>query len=119
MMPPMFVPPPHGHGPPPIHLAGVGDAMTALAGEVADGFVCHAFTTDRWLRKRTLPALKRGRSAAGATLDGFTVKATLFVVTGDDAEMSARADAVRAQLAFYASTPAYRPVLELHGWDDL
>jgi probable F420-dependent oxidoreductase len=116
LMPPMFVPPPHGHGPPPIYLAGVGAAMTRLAGEVADGFVCHAFTTDRWVRERTLPALAAGRAGS---LDGFTVKATLFVVTGDEEEMQARTDAVRAQLAFYASTPAYRPVLELHGWDDL
>ena len=112
LMPPMFVPPRHEHGPPPIHLAGVGDAMTRLAGEVADGFVCHAFTTDRWVRERTLPALAAGR--AGESLDGFTVKATLFVVTDDEA-----AGRVRSQLAFYASTPAYRPVLELHGWDDL
>jgi probable F420-dependent oxidoreductase len=119
LMPPMFVPPRHEHGPPPIHLAGVGAAMTRLAGEVADGFVCHAFTTDRWVRERTLPALAEGRAMAGGTLDGLTVKATLFVVTGDEAEMQDRAAAVRAQLAFYASTPAYRPVLELHGWDDL
>jgi len=112
LMPPMFVPPRHEHGPPPIHLAGVGDAMTRLAGEVADGFVCHAFSTDRWVRERTLPALVAGR--AGASLDGFTVKATLFVVTDDAAALR-----VRSQLAFYASTPAYRPVLELHGWDDL
>ena len=111
LMPPMFVPLPHGFGPPPIHLAGVGDAVTRLAGEVADGFVCHAFTTDRWIRERTLPALAAGR---GGSLDGFTVKATLFTVTSEQ-----QAEQVRGHLAFYASTPAYRAVLELHGWGDL
>jgi probable F420-dependent oxidoreductase len=116
LMPPMFVPPPHEHGPPPIYLAGVGDAMTRLAGEVADGFICHAFTTDRWVRERTLPALAAGRAGS---LDGFTVKATLFAVTGDEEQLRSRAEAVRAQLAFYASTPSYRPVLELHGWGDV
>jgi probable F420-dependent oxidoreductase len=106
----MFVPQPHGHGPPPIQLAGVGEAVTRLAGEVADGFVCHAFTTERWVRERTLPALLSARGS----LDGFTVKAALFTVTDER-----QAEQVRGHLAFYASTPAYRPVLELHGWGDL
>lgn len=119
VMPPAFVPEPHGFGPPAVLLAGVGEATTRVAGEVADGFLCHAFTTERWLRERTVPALRRGRARVGKTLEGFTVKAAVFVATGTGADIEARTAAIRTQLAFYASTPAYRPVLDLHGWGDL
>jgi probable F420-dependent oxidoreductase len=116
LMPPMFMPTPHEYGAPPVFVAGVGDAMTRIAGEVADGFLAHAFTTERWLRERTVPALTEGRRSAGKTLDGFTVKAAVFLVTGSDEEIEEGSAAVRSQLAFYASTPAYKPVLDLHGW---
>lgn len=116
LMPPQFVPPRHEFGPPRVLLAGVGDLMTRAAGEVADGFLCHGYTTARWLRERTLPALHAGRARAGATMDGFEVSCAPFVVTGTDAEIEAAIPALRRQLAFYASTPAYRGVFELHGW---
>jgi probable F420-dependent oxidoreductase len=116
LMPPMFMPTPHDYAAPQVFVAGVGDAMTRVAGEVADGFLAHAFTTERWLRERTLPALREGRHRVGKTLDGFTVKAAVFVVTGSDEEIKDGCAAVRSQLAFYASTPAYKPVLDLHGW---
>src|SRR4051794_29932100 len=119
LMTPMFVPPPHDFGPPPVFVAGVGAAMTRIAGEVADGFVCHAFSTPEWIREHTLPALLEGRRAAGDTLDGFTVKASVFLATGTDEQVETAVAQIRAQLAFYASTPAYRPVLELHGWGEL
>ena len=35
LMPPAFMPAPHGHGTPRVLIAGVGDAMTRVAGEVA------------------------------------------------------------------------------------
>jgi probable F420-dependent oxidoreductase len=119
LMPPTFVPAPHEFGPPPIYLAGVGDGMTRTAGEVADGFLCHAFTTERWIRERTIPALTEGRLRAGKGMDGFAVKAAVFLATGDDATIEAEVAAIRTHLAFYASTPSYRPVLDLHGWGDL
>jgi probable F420-dependent oxidoreductase len=115
LMPPAFVPVQHDYAPPPILLAGVGEAMTKVAGEVADGFVAHAFTTPRWLRERTLPTLAAGRGS----LDGFTIKATAFLATGTDAQIDTAVRQFRQQLAFYASTPAYRPLLELHGWGAL
>lgn len=119
LMPPAFVPTPHDFGPPRVYLAGVGDLMTRVAGEVADGFLCHGFTTDRWIHERTVPALEQGRRRAGRTMEGFAVKAAIFLATGSDAEMEAGVTAIRSHLAFYASTPAYRPLLELHGWGDL
>jgi probable F420-dependent oxidoreductase len=104
-------------GVPKIFLAGVGELMTEVAGEVCDGFICHPFTTERYLREVTIPALVSGRAAAGKTLDGFEIVGPGFVVTGiDERELAAATTATRRQIAFYGSTPAYRPVLELHGW---
>lgn len=120
LMTPMFTPARHEWGPPPVHLAAVGPLMTRLAGEAADGLLAHSFTTARYLRERTLPALTEGLEAAGRDRSAVQVSLPGFVVTGrDDAERARAADAVRAQIAFYGSTPAYRPVLELHGWGAL
>jgi probable F420-dependent oxidoreductase len=107
-------------GVPRIFLAGVGELMTEVAGEVCDGFICHGFTTERYLREITLPALARGRAKAGKTMDGFEIVGPSFVVTGnDEAEMAAAEQGTRQQIAFYGSTPAYKGVLELHGWNGL
>ncbi|MGE3686804.1 MAG: LLM class F420-dependent oxidoreductase [Acidimicrobiia bacterium] len=107
-------------GVPKIFLAGVGELMTEVAGEVCDGFICHGFTTERYLREVTLPALTRGRAKVGKTLDGFEIIGPSFVVTGaDEDELAAATAGTRQQIAFYGSTPAYRPVLELHGWGGL
>jgi probable F420-dependent oxidoreductase len=106
-----------GFGVPKIFLAGVGERMTEVAGEVCDGFLCHGFTTEKYLREVTLPALQRGREKAGKTMEGFEIMGPSFVVTGTDEEqMSKAAEGTRQQIAFYGSTPAYRGVLEVHGW---
>ncbi|MFA9445861.1 TIGR03617 family F420-dependent LLM class oxidoreductase [Egicoccus sp. AB-alg6-2] len=120
LMTPFFTPPPHGHGAPPVWLAAVGQKMTTVAGEVADGLLCHGFTTDRYLREVTLPALEEGAIGAGRTRSDLEVCLPVFAVTGHDAHQARRAEAfVRQQIAFYGSTPAYRPVLDLHGWAGL
>ena len=94
--------------------------MTEVAGEAADGLLVHGFTTERYLREVSLPALERGAGRAGKTLADLTVSYPGFVVTGaTEEERAAASTAVRQQIAFYGSTPAYRGVLELHGWDDL
>ena len=108
------------YGPPKIYLAGVGEKMTEVAGEVCDGFLCHGFTTEKYLREVTIPALERGRAKAGKTMDGFEIVGPSFVVTGsNEKEMDAAATGTRRQIAFYGSTPAYRGVLETHGWGGL
>lgn len=120
LMTPTFTPRRHGHGAPKVFVAGVGPRMTEVAGEVADGFICHGFSSERYLRECTLPALRRGCDRAGRSLDDMQVVAPGFVVTGvDDTAIDEAAAATRRQMAFYGSTPAYRPVLELHGWGDL
>ena len=109
-----------GFGPPKVFLAGVGELMTEVAGEVCDGFICHGFTTEKYLREVTLPALVRGRAKAGKTMEGFEVVGPSFVVTGmSDKEMLAAATGTRQQIAFYGSTPAYKGVLDIHGWGGL
>jgi probable F420-dependent oxidoreductase len=120
LMTPFFDPGPNPYGNPKIFLAGVGALMTEVAGEVCDGFLCHGFTTEKYLREVTLPALERGRAKAGKTMEGFEIVGPSFVVTGtNDEEMSKAADGTRQQIAFYGSTPAYKPVLEVHGWGGL
>jgi probable F420-dependent oxidoreductase len=120
LMTPFFNPGPNAHGNPKIILAAVGPLMTQAAGEVADGIFCHAFSTERYLREATLPALERGAAKAGRSLEGFEIIAPGFVIARDtEAERAAGAEFVRGQIGFYGSTPAYRPVLELHGWGEL
>jgi probable F420-dependent oxidoreductase len=120
LMTPFFNPGPQEGGIPRVFLAGVGPLMTEVAGEVCDGFFCHGFTTERYLREVTLPALERGREKAGATMEGFEICGPSFVVTGNtEEELELAKMGTRQQIAFYGSTPAYREVLELHGWGDL
>jgi probable F420-dependent oxidoreductase len=120
LMTAMFRPEPHPYGAPPVFLAAVGSAMTRVAGEVADGLVVHGFTTERYLREVTLPALAEGAARAGRSRQDIEVTCPGFVVVDDGgAETASRVAAVRRQIAFYGSTPAYRPVLALHGWAEL
>lgn len=124
-MVPAFDPGPNAFGPPPILTAGVGPAMTAVAGEVADGFLVHPLNTRRSLQELTVPAIERGLARAGRpALDDpastFDLTAVTIVVTGrDDEELGRSREAVRQQLAFYGTTPAYRPIFDLHDRGEL
>ncbi|MGD9795431.1 MAG: TIGR03617 family F420-dependent LLM class oxidoreductase [Acidimicrobiia bacterium] len=120
LMTPFFSPDPLPWGPPPIYLAGVGELMTEVAAEVCEGFFLHPFTTERYMREVTVPALERGRAKSGKSLDGFEICATTFAVCAtNEADMAKAMAGTKNQIAFYASTPAYRPVLEAHGWGEL
>ena len=120
LMTPFFDPGPNPYGNPKIMLAAVGGHMAEVAGEAGDGLLVHPFTTARYLKEVSLPALERGAAKAGKSRADLVVALPGFVVTGrTEEEMAASARAAKAQIAFYGSTPAYRPVLELHGWGDL
>ena len=120
LMTPMFNPGPAPYGPPPIFLAGVGPLMTEVCGEVADGFFVHPFSTARSYAELTLPALDRGLEAAGRDPASLQVSLQIMICTGkNDEEIEASRASTRTQIAFYGSTPAYRPVLDCHGWGDL
>ncbi len=119
-MTPFFDPGPHEHGLPRVFLAGVGPLMTEVAGEVCDGFFNDTATTEKYLREVTIPALEKGRKTAGKTMEGFEICGPSFVVTGNDEdELEKAKQGTRQQIAFYGSTPAYKSVLELHGWGEL
>jgi probable F420-dependent oxidoreductase len=120
LMTPFFNPGPSEYGVPKVFLAAVGEKMTEVAGEVCDGIIIHGFTTERYVREVTLPALERGLAKAGRSRSDIEVSGPLFVVTGEDEEAIETAKTgTRQQIAFYGSTPAYRGVLELHGWGEL
>jgi probable F420-dependent oxidoreductase len=120
LMTPMFAPTDTSYGAPKVFLAAVGPLMTEVAGEVADGVICHSFTTEKYMREVTLPAIERGLAKAGRKRKDFQISFPGFVVAG--ATEQAWSDSRRSvckQIAFYGSTPAYRPVLEMHGWGGL
>ncbi len=118
IMIPAFDPGPNPFGPPPIYLGGFMPRMTAVAGEVADGFIAHPFNSRRSLLENALPALERGLARSARTRGDLDIICATLVVTADDEEAFERSKlAARKQLAFYGSTPAYRSTLECHGWD--
>jgi probable F420-dependent oxidoreductase len=120
LMTPFFNPGPNPYGPPKVFLAAVGELMTEVAGEVCDGIIIHGFTTERYLREVTVPALDRGMAKSGRARSEFEISFPAFIVSGTtEEEMAAAITGTKQQIAFYGSTPAYKSVFELHGWDDL
>ncbi len=108
------------HGPPrperrdvPVLLAAVGPILARTAGEVADGLVGHPLASPRYLAEQVRPSVAEGLHRAGRPSDACPVTATAIVSVGPDADAARRA--ARLQLAFYATTPSYRPILETHG----
>ncbi|MXW95297.1 MAG: TIGR03617 family F420-dependent LLM class oxidoreductase [Acidimicrobiaceae bacterium] len=119
LMTPMFSPGPIDVAPPPILISAVGPLMTRVAGRAADGLVCHAFQTAEYLRDVTMPNVHAGLADAGRERSDFQISMPVFVVSGfREEEVAAQAARTRQQIAFYGSTPAYRGVLEHHGWGD-
>ena len=118
LMTPFFDPGPIDHPAVPVFIAGVGPYMTRLAAEICDGIHIHPFHTVRYLDEVMLPALLQGASRVGRDPDDFAVAAAVFVATGrTEEEIELARKAARRQIAFYASTPSYRPILDLHGWE--
>ncbi len=116
LMTPFFTPTTRDYGAPKVLLAGVGPMMTKVAGEVADGIILHAFSTEKYLREVTLPAIDEGLAASGRTRKDFQISYPVFVVTGrDEKELQQNSVATRKQIAFYGSTPAYKGVLDCIG----
>lgn len=120
LMPPVFTP--SGSRPPPrVKLAVLGPAMAELAAKIADGVLIHPFSTGTYITRHVRPALERGAAERDpAEPDRCEVSGSPFVVTGRDEEtLRAGVAVLRSRLAFYGSTPAYRRVLDTHGWGDL
>lgn len=117
-LPDLLRPTPLDTPPPPIYLATVGPAMFRNAGEVADGAIVHPLHTPEYLREVAEPAIAEGLAAGQRSREAFTLSVTALAIVAES-EADAHRETVRAQFAFYAATPAYRPILDLHGWGPL
>jgi probable F420-dependent oxidoreductase len=114
LMSPFFNPEAIEHPHIPIYIAGVNTGLAKLAGETCEGFHAHPFNTPRYLKEVILPAIEKGAKKTNRKREDISVSVTAFVATTPE-EMNF----VRAQISFYASTPSYRPVMELHGWSSV
>lgn len=120
LMSPFFDPGPIDQPDIPIYIAGVNQHLCRLAGELCQGFHVHPFHSVKYLEDFILPNLQHGLDKAGRTRDDVQLVSAVFIVTGQNqAEMARMRAAVRSQIAFYASTPSYRPVFACHGWEDV
>ena len=113
LMSPFFNPGPSKYPDIPIYIAGVNTGLARLAGETAQGFHAHPFHTIKYLQEVILPAIEQGLIKTGRTRQEIKVSTSAFIVTTPEEETF-----IRAQIAFYASTPSYRPVMALHGWEE-
>lgn len=117
---PLFDPGPIAQPDIPIHLAAVNAYMCEVAGEVADGLRPHPVCTARYIEDVMWPAVRKGARKCGRALDDFAVSIKPLVATAPDAAgLASRIRDVRARVAFYASTPAYRAAFAAHGLGDL
>ena len=125
LMTPTFVPGPTPYGPPPIYLGALGPKLTRATAEVADGLLVMPFGTTKFLHEHTMPNVRAGLAAGGRTPEEFEVVPEVIVSVASEAAPSGNGEydddhlSTRRLLAFYGSTPAYRPVLDAHGWGDL
>jgi probable F420-dependent oxidoreductase len=118
LLTPFFNPGPIDHPDVPLAIAGVGPRLARLAGERCQGFHVHPFHTVRYLDEVVIPQVRAGAAEEGRAPSAVDLISTVFVVTGrDEREMAASRAAAKQQMAFYASTPSYRIVLDTHGWD--
>jgi probable F420-dependent oxidoreductase len=120
LMTPMFNPGPNPYGMPPIFLGALGPQMTRLAAETADGLLVMPFNTRRHFQERTLPMVDEGLARAGRSPADLAVVGEVIACVGrTEEELAIAEQGTRWLLSFYASTPSYRPVLEVEGWGDL
>lgn len=119
LMSPFFDPGPHAYSDIPIYLAGVNPLMCQLAGELGQGLHVHPLHTVRYLQEQIWPNIRQGLAKSGRRQAGIEVASTVFVIPTDDPHAAQHERKVRQQIAFYASTPSYKKVLTLHGWDDI
>ena len=120
-LPPLFDPGPLPCGPPPPLVVGaVGPRMLQMATATADGLLVHPFSSALTMAEHTLPSVADGLATAERRREDFLVIGQVMVAVGrDDAELDASLARARAQIAFYGSTPAYRVMLDVHGWGNL
>ena len=120
LMTPEFSPVTDGLSRPPILLAAVGPLMIKTAAQVADGLIAHPFCTEQYLKEVIVAKVEPELEARGRSLDDFEIQYPIFIASGANEEQFEKAKAgIKHRIGFYGSTPAYKPVLDLHGWGDL
>ncbi len=120
LMAPFFSPGPIEHPHIPIYIAAVNALMCQLAGELCQGLHVHPFHTTRYLREQIMPNVHEGLVKNGRVRGDIALSSSIFVVSGETVEELARVrEEVRSQVAFYASTPTYSKVMDLHGWGEI
>lgn len=120
LMTPEFVPKNQQYGRPKVSMAAVGPMMMKTATQVADGIIIHAFCTEKHFKEVTLPTLNADLAAQGKSIDDFNIQFPVFIASGStEEELAAKRRELKYRIGFYASTPAYRTVLDTHGWGDL
>lgn len=119
LMAPHFNPGPHPNGLPKIYIAGFGERMVEMVGEVGDGFLVHPLNTPKFLQEYSLPALQRGLEKSGRSAGDCDIAVQCMMAVGETRqEIDEAREMARGQIAFYGSTPAYKPALDAHGWGD-
>ncbi len=120
LMPATFTPENVAGPRPRIVLSATGPLMTKVAAEIADGMIMHPFSSEKYMREVTIPAIEQGLATSGRTLDGFALDYAPMIATGNNDKTLEKAIAtLRDRIAFYGCTLAYKPVLDIHGWGDL
>jgi probable F420-dependent oxidoreductase len=120
LMPDTFKPDDTDGPRPRIALSATGPLMTKVAARVADGMIMHPFTTEKYMREVTIPAVQEGLEERGVSLKDFELDYAPMLASGvNDEEIERAVSFIRGRIAFYGCTVAYRPVLEIHGWGDL
>ncbi len=120
LMTPFFNPGPIDYPKIPIYIAGVNANISQLAGELCEGLHAHAFHTVPYLNEVVMKNVEYGLNVADRERREFELVVPIFVVTGrDQAEMDKAIQETKTRISFYASTPSYKGVMELHGWDDI
>lgn len=120
LMTPVFTPKTSEYGPPRVFIAAVGPMMIEVAADLCEGMLVHPLTSTHYLKENILPVIERGLAKRGLARQDFELSYPVFVVSGQTEEDFKQSDkAIRERIAFYASTPAYKRVLEAHGWETL
>jgi probable F420-dependent oxidoreductase len=119
-MTPFFSPDPMPYSDIPIYIAGVNEGLCRLAGELCQGFHVHPFHTMRYLKELVVPNIEAGLQKSNRVRNDIKLTCAIFVVTGRSAEeMQQNMVMTKTQIAFYASTPSYATVMNMHGWTDI
>jgi len=104
----------------PVYLAAIGPKNTALAGEIADGWIPTFFSPEHVAEHRAL--LEQGAARAGRSLDGFDIAPMINLHISEDHQRAR--DLMRPGLALYIGGMGsreqnfYNRLVQRYGFED-